>query len=422
MSLAQTLQVIDLSKYQNPAEIDWNGFKTSGVKAVIIQASHGTSYEPYAKEHIAKAKQNGLIWHLYHYYEGTTGEVEFSTSNAQALGLPKGAFMFLDFENSSIQGDWMAQSNDFFNSWKNQGWNAGIYTGDYLFKSKFNNDSLVTNGIYRWVASYSYEPANYDAWQYASDVRVGTYANNLDASTDKSGKLLVDYSAKATFDPYEPESPTSGAYVGTGVDTTGLGGGTALGYSTNGKNFYSAISPYGFLFREIDGDSMWKLIKPKIGTIQGAKGDTGSQGIQGIQGPKGDKGDTGATGLTGATGIQGPSGKDGTIGKDGLSAYQIAVKNGYTGNETDWLASLKGKDGAVGSGDGEISSLSVDSIMDVVKQHLNLHLDLSTGDLVSDNADIGQDTLANAVASRVMPLITLKLTEPDLYVKIGGDS
>lgn len=28
------------------------------------------------------------------------------------------------------------------------------------------------------------------------------------------------------------------------------------------------------------------------------------------------------------------------IGNDGLSAYQIAVKNGFTGSETDWLNSL----------------------------------------------------------------------------------
>lgn len=30
----------------------------------------------------------------------------------------------------------------------------------------------------------------------------------------------------------------------------------------------------------------------------------------------------------------------------GLSAYEIAVKNGFEGSETEWLASLKGEDGA----------------------------------------------------------------------------
>lgn len=32
-------------------------------------------------------------------------------------------------------------------------------------------------------------------------------------------------------------------------------------------------------------------------------------------------------------------------GKDGLSAYEIAVKNGFEGSEQEWLDSLKGKDG-----------------------------------------------------------------------------
>lgn len=35
-------------------------------------------------------------------------------------------------------------------------------------------------------------------------------------------------------------------------------------------------------------------------------------------------------------------------GKDGASAYEIAVKNGYTGTETEWIASLKGETGAQG--------------------------------------------------------------------------
>lgn len=67
--------------------------------------------------------------------------------------------------------------------------------------------------------------------------------------------------------------------------------------------------------------------------VPGPKGDTGPQGATGAQGPKGD---------TGATGPQGPAGKDGN------SAYQIAVSNGFTGTQTQWLASLKGATGAQG--------------------------------------------------------------------------
>lgn len=45
----------------------------------------------------------------------------------------------------------------------------------------------------------------------------------------------------------------------------------------------------------------------------------------------------------------GAPGKDGVDGEDGLSAYQIAVDNGFTGTEAEWLESLKGKDGTNGT-------------------------------------------------------------------------
>ncbi len=44
-----------------------------------------------------------------------------------------------------------------------------------------------------------------------------------------------------------------------------------------------------------------------------------------------------------------PSGGGGTgTGRDGLSAYEIAVEHGFSGTESEWLAGLKGADGAAG--------------------------------------------------------------------------
>ena len=47
-------------------------------------------------------------------------------------------------------------------------------------------------------------------------------------------------------------------------------------------------------------------------------------------------------------GPPGEPGNDGANGDVGLSAYQIAVANGYVGSEADWLASLRGIDGTDG--------------------------------------------------------------------------
>lgn len=52
--------------------------------------------------------------------------------------------------------------------------------------------------------------------------------------------------------------------------------------------------------------------------------------------------------LQGPAGPAGTEGAPGRDGADGKSAYQIAVDGGFSGGEAEWLASLKGEDGAQG--------------------------------------------------------------------------
>lgn len=65
-----------------------------------------------------------------------------------------------------------------------------------------------------------------------------------------------------------------------------------------------------------------------LANVQGEKGDTGSQGLQGPAGT---------------------NGTNGTDGVNGMSAYQIAVSNGFIGTEQQWLVSLKGATGNTGA-------------------------------------------------------------------------
>lgn len=147
-----------------------------------------------------------------------------------------------------------------------------------------------------------------------------------------------------------------------------------------------------------------------LASLKGAKGDTGAVGPQG------------SSGKDGVTGAQGPAGKNGVDGKNGQSAYELAVTSGFTGTESEWLTSLKGKDGAAGSGTGGDFSLSVDSVMDLVRDAINLHVDVTTGELIADNKTIDQSTFVGAVAAKVLPMVQLSLKEPDLYAEIGGDN
>lgn len=54
-------------------------------------------------------------------------------------------------------------------------------------------------------------------------------------------------------------------------------------------------------------------------------------------------------------GKDGLDGKDGAKGDDGKSAYDIAVENGFTGSEEEWLESLKGGKGDSGGGSVDTS-------------------------------------------------------------------
>lgn len=71
----------------------------------------------------------------------------------------------------------------------------------------------------------------------------------------------------------------------------------------------------------------------------------GERGAQGLPGERGSDGLNGKDGERGEKGEQGERGLQGERGSDGLSAYQIAVNNGFSGSETEWLASLKGEQG-----------------------------------------------------------------------------
>lgn len=92
----------------------------------------------------------------------------------------------------------------------------------------------------------------------------------------------------------------------------------------------------------------------------------GSSG--GGQGPKGDKGDTGVTG---------------PIGTQGLSAYLIAVQEGFEGTQEEWLQSLVGTPGATGAtgATGEIgTSFKIMGAYDTIDDLTSLHQTGNPGD------------------------------------------
>lgn len=69
---------------------------------------------------------------------------------------------------------------------------------------------------------------------------------------------------------------------------------------------------------------------------------TQTEWLQSLKGRDGVDGINGVDGLNGTNGIDGINGTNGVDGADGLSAYEIAVNNGFVGTEEQWLESLSG--------------------------------------------------------------------------------
>ncbi len=101
---------------------------------------------------------------------------------------------------------------------------------------------------------------------------------------------------------------------------------------------------------------------------EGPKGDQGDPGADGADGASayevavangfiGDEtawlaslhGEDGTNGTNGTNGTDGADGADGDPGEDGASAYELALANGFEGTLPEWLASLQGADGEDGA-------------------------------------------------------------------------
>lgn len=124
--------------------------------------------------------------------------------------------------------------------------------------------------------------------------------------------------------------------------TTGTQSGITVTADTENSRFNFEVTNTPII--EIDSDGYW--------TVNGERGKNPTKA-------QGDKGDDGYSPTVTATmvsngvdltivdknGTQNVGIRNGVDGNDGQSAYELAVDNGYTGTEKEWLASLKGTDG-----------------------------------------------------------------------------
>lgn len=387
-----SVNTIDVSYYQDPAKFDYQAAKKAGIQTIIIRGTTALELDSHAKAHIANAKKNGFKWHLYHDWEGDPKELDYAVKEAKELGLAANQYLFLDMEGSH-PGNWA----DIFEQFRQKAmthFKVGLYISERPYQERFDDNRLQSEGVARWIANYSKEPQHYDIWQKSGSGSggFGSYTGDVDRDVDKNNILSTDDV------PVKPVEPSKNMYtqivLEPGYDTeTGEYG---KGYSyDNGKSFYVTDTTYGRKYRQEDADRLYPYLKKYFGSGSATGPITSSIAWADIL----DKPDlvteselesklsqytppTTAVSWGSITGkpnialksdlpttmswsaitdkpdlsqyatqadldnIKTTPGEQGKPGKDGKSAYQIAVDNGFKGTEKEWLQSLvaQGKD------------------------------------------------------------------------------
>ncbi|MHB9649253.1 GH25 family lysozyme [Weissella paramesenteroides] len=162
-----------------------------GVKAITTKISEGTTFHDYtAPGNIASAKQAGLYTNGYHFLSSTTvagaiAEADYAVRMARADGLPVGAVLAVDIENSyqlSMGSRMQPVATAFENRVRAYGYRSTTYTGGY-------SSSVSPAGEKAWLAQYPYVPTSAmkhysteHAWQWTSNQTFASSYGRFDAS------------------------------------------------------------------------------------------------------------------------------------------------------------------------------------------------------------------------------------------------
>lgn len=162
-----------------------------GVKAITTKISEGTTFHDYtAPGNIAAAKAAGVYINGYHFLSSTTvagaiAEADYAVRMAKADGLPVGAVLAVDIENSyqlSMGSRMQSVATAFENRVRAYGYRSTTYTGGY-------SSSVGPAGEKAWLAQYPYVPTSAmklysteHAWQWTPNQTFASSLGRFDAS------------------------------------------------------------------------------------------------------------------------------------------------------------------------------------------------------------------------------------------------
>ena len=258
-------------------------------------------------------------------------------------------------EDKSLPSDWNGLFAQFRQAVGNT-FKVGLYCSDSPYKAKFKDSQLQSLGVMRWIASYSYEPANYDIWQMsgAGGGGFGSYQRDVDRDYVANVELNAYANNDKPFVP--PDVPqTVKSIILKPMLVNGIYGlGNSLDNGVTNKIYWTI---YGRKYYQEDADHLWPFLIDKIKETTGGSLNISWNDIQnkpdvatqadlknielkpGSQGPKGDKGDTGPVGQQGPQGLP---------GKDGVTPHIDSTTGNWFIGSTDTGIKAQGPQGVPG--------------------------------------------------------------------------
>lgn len=163
--------LVDVAKYQ-PNSL--RTYKNAGAKGAIVQVSVAKSIvAPKAKAQVKSAKANGLvpIGYFYACFGNSVSEAEveacFAVKQAEAVGIPTGSFLGVDWESQDNNTSNGPRSNTSailaaMDVIKKAGYKPLLYSSASLMRTKIDTARVIDKyGTCLWVASYPYSGATY---------------------------------------------------------------------------------------------------------------------------------------------------------------------------------------------------------------------------------------------------------------------
>jgi|GEM_PF-432902 len=164
------MKIIDVSYWQ-PADIDWNQVKASGVEGVIARTGYGLNPDSKFDGHMQGALSVGLDVGAFHLImsldaDGARAEANFAVSRCQQYPLTWP--IYADFEDpDTMATDITSEAVAFCSRVEEFGYKGGIY-GNLGAMRQFNWESIKQFSA--WCAQYDWDYCSFenrvDMWQY----------------------------------------------------------------------------------------------------------------------------------------------------------------------------------------------------------------------------------------------------------------